>query len=188
MERTEKKSKLLVRDMVVIALFAALMSVCAWITIPIPGIPFTLQLFAVFAALLTLGGKRGTISIVVYILLGTVGVPVFSGFKGGPSVLLGLTGGYIVGFLFTGLVYWLITALAPKKIWIRLLSALAGLIVCYAFGTAWFIIVYMNQTGIIGVWSVLMMCVIPYIIPDLAKIGLAFALSQALKKALKGQI
>lgn len=68
-----------------------------------------------FAALCTLGGKKGTISIVVYILLGAVGAPVFAGFKGGLGVLTGMTGGYIVGFLFSGFVFWLVTALMKRK-------------------------------------------------------------------------
>lgn len=181
---TTKKS-LSIRDMVLIALFAALMAVCAWITIPIPNIPFTLQIFAVFAALFVLGGKRGTISIALYILLGAVGLPVFSGFGGGIGKLLGVTGGYIVGFLFSGLIYWLITSLIKTKaLWVEVVAAIAALIVCYAFGTVWFMVVYLQKTGAIGLWSVLMMCVIPYIIPDVVKISLAYALSRILKKAI----
>ena len=92
-EQKKNKMKLTILDMTQIAFFAALMAVCAWIVIPIPNIPFTLQVFAIFAALCTLGGKKGTISIVVYILLGAVGAPVFAGFKGGLGVLTGMTGG-----------------------------------------------------------------------------------------------
>lgn len=181
---TTNKKPLSIRDMVLIALFAALMAVCAWITIPIPNIPFTLQIFAVFAALFVLGGKKGTISIALYILLGAVGLPVFSGFSGGIGKLIGVTGGYIVGFLFSGLIYRLITSLVKTKaVWVEIVAAIAALIVCYAFGTVWFMVVYLNKTGAIGVWSVLMMCVIPYIIPDVVKISLAFGLSKILKKA-----
>ena len=91
-------------DLVYTALCAALIAVCSWISVP-AAVPFTLQTFAVFAALNLLGGKRGTTAVLVYILLGAVGLPVFSGFKGGPGVLLGTTGGYIIGFLFTGLLF-----------------------------------------------------------------------------------
>ncbi len=94
--------------MVQIALFAAIIAVCSWIQIPMT-VPFTMQTFAVFCALTTLGGKGGTISILIYIVLGAVGVPVFAGFTGGIGILFGTTGGYIIGFLFTGLLYWLIT-------------------------------------------------------------------------------
>lgn len=96
--------------MVQIALFAAIIAVCSWIQIPMT-VPFTMQTFAVFCALATLGGKGGTISILIYIVLGAVGVPVFAGFTGGIGILFGTTGGYIIGFLFTGLLYWLIIPL-----------------------------------------------------------------------------
>ena len=99
-----RRSSLLVQ----IALFAAIIAVCSWIQIPMT-VPFTMQTFAVFCALATLGGKGGTISVLIYIVLGAVGVPVFAGFTGGVGILFGTTGGYIIGFLFTGLLYWLIT-------------------------------------------------------------------------------
>ena len=81
------------------ALTAAIIAVCAWITVPGP-VPFTMQTFGVFLALRLLGGKRGSISVALYILLGAAGLPVFSGFKAGIGVLIGPTGGYILGFIF----------------------------------------------------------------------------------------
>lgn len=89
-----------------VALMAALMAVCAWITIPVGPVPFTMQTFAVFAALGLLGGKRGTLAVVVYLLLGLVGLPVFAGFSSGAAALLGPTGGFLLGFLASALVYW----------------------------------------------------------------------------------
>ena len=108
--------KLTVRDLVLCALMAALLAVCAWISFPVLEIAYTLQTFGVFFALLVLGGARGTLAILVYILLGAVGLPVFTGFRGGIDALLGVTGGYILGFLFTGLVYWLVTGLLGRKL------------------------------------------------------------------------
>lgn len=93
-----------VRDLVYVGVFAALLAIFSWISIPTV-VPFTLQTFGVFLALTVLGGKRGTLAILVYILLGAMGLPVFSGFTGGFGRLLGTTGGYIVGFLATGLLY-----------------------------------------------------------------------------------
>ena len=119
-----------IRNMVLSALFAALLAVCAWISIPAGDVAFTLQTFGVFLTLLLLGGKRGTVSISVYLLLGAVGLPVFSGFRGGIGTLLGVTGGYMVGFLFTCLVYWLITSVAGSSKKIQLTALLAGLAVC----------------------------------------------------------
>ena len=92
-------------DLVLIALFAALMALCAWVTVPY-AVPFTMQTFGVFLALLLLGGKRGTICMAVYLLLGAVGLPVFSGFRGGVGALVGSTGGYLVGFIVSALLMW----------------------------------------------------------------------------------
>lgn len=110
-----KKMKTL--DMVYIALFACLMAICAWISIP-GQIPFTLQTMGVFLAVGLLGGKRGTVAVLVYILMGAVGLPVFSGFAGGLGKLLGMTGGYIVGFLVSALLMWAMEALFGSKKWV----------------------------------------------------------------------
>lgn len=170
--------------MVYVALFAVLMAVCSWISIP-AAVPFTMQTFGVFLAVAVLGGKRGTLAILVYLLLGAVGAPVFAGFSGGISALVGSTGGYIIGFLFLALVMWLMERLLGKKIWVLAVSMVLGLVVCYAFGTAWFMVVYARTTGAIGLWTALGWCVFPYIIPDLAKIALALMLSKRLAAVLK---
>ena len=90
-----------VRDLTRVALMTAILAVCGWITIPLPEpmVPFTLQTFGVFLCLLLLGGRDGTLAIAAYLLLGAVGAPVFSSFRGGLGVLLGSTGGYLTGFL-----------------------------------------------------------------------------------------
>ncbi len=173
------------RRMVLSSLFAGLMAICAWINIPVLEIAFTLQLFAIFLALGVLGGKWGTISVLIYLLLGAVGLPVFAGFKGGLASLLGVTGGYIIGFLASGAVYWLITALLGDKPWVRLAGMIAGLLACYAFGSAWFMVLYIQKGNAITLGAVLMICVVPYLIPDACKLGLAFVLSGRLKKHLK---
>lgn len=170
--------------MAYIAIFAVVMAVCSWISIPTM-IPFTLQTFAVFLAVGVLGGKRGTLAVLVYILLGAVGVPVFAGFQGGLGILLGTTGGYIIGFLFTALLMWLMEALLGRKLWVLAVSMVLGLIVCYAFGTAWFMVVYARNSGAVGLGTALSWCVIPYIIPDLVKIALALLLSRRLNTVLK---
>lgn len=178
-------SKWKVRDLTLIALFAAIIAVCAWITIPLPGVPFTLQVFGIFAALCMLGGKRGTICIALYILLGAVGLPVFSGFQGGFGVLLGTTGGYIAGFLLSGLTFWVLSALFKREEpWFLAGLCVLSLLVCYAFGTAWFMIVYLQKTGPISLGVVLWKCVIRFIPFDLAKIGLAVTISHIIKKRI----
>ena len=172
--------RLTVKDMALCALFAALIAVCSWISIP-AAVPFTLQTFAVFAAVLLLGGKRGSLAVAVYLLLGAVGLPVFSGFKGGVGALLGPTGGYILGFLISALLIWAVTARFGERLGVLVAALLLGLAVCYAFGTAWFVVVYSRARGPISVGSALGMCVVPFILPDLCKIALALLLSNRLK-------
>ena len=168
-------------DIVYIAVFAVIMAICSWISIPTT-VPFTLQTFGGFIAVGILGGKRGTLAVLVYIILGAIGVPVFSGFTGGVGILAGTTGGYIIGFLFSALVMWLMEKIPGKRSVIQVISMIVGLIVCYAFGTAWFMIVYSRANGAVGLAAVLGWCVIPFIIPDLVKIAFAYVLSRKLKK------
>lgn len=181
---TATKQRMKTLDMVYIALFAVLMAICSWISIPTV-VPFTLQTFAVFLAVGVLGGKRGSTAVLVYILLGAIGIPVFAGFQGGLNVILGNTGGYIIGFIFSALVMWAMERLLGKKLWVLGLSMVLGLIVCYAIGTVWFMVVYTKNTGAVGLAAVLGWCVIPFIIPDLIKIALALGLSKTLTKVIK---
>jgi len=171
------------RDMAYIGLFAVLITVCSWLSIPTT-VPFTLQTFAVFCAVGLLGGKRGTISVLVYLLLGAVGLPVFSGFRGGFGALLGATGGYIAGFFFCAAVYWAVTELFGTKTRVVFPAMLAGLVTLYAFGTAWFMFVYARTTGEIGLRTALAWCVLPFIIPDLLKAALAVMVMKRLSKYL----
>lgn len=181
---TAVSAKMKTVDMAYIAMFAVLIAVCSWIHIPAT-VPFTLQTFGVFLAVGVLGGKRGTLAVLVYLLLGTVGLPVFAGFSGGIGCLLGSTGGYIIGFLFSALVMWAIERLLGRTQWVLALSMVLGLLVCYAFGTVWFMRVYANSTGPIGILTALGWCVFPYIIPDLLKIALALMISKRLAAAIK---
>ena len=174
-------SKFRVVDLTYMAVGAALTAVCSWISIP-STVPFTLQTFAVFCVLSLLGGKRGTVSIVIYILLGAVGMPVFAGFTGGIGILLGTTGGYIIGFIFMGLLFWLAEHFFGNALPVRIVSMLAGLLVCYAFGTGWFLWVYARQSGAIGIGTALSWCVLPFILPDLAKMALAVGIAGRVKK------
>ena len=178
---TSTKMKTLV--MAYIGLFAVVIAICSWISIPTV-VPFTLQTFAVFLAVAVLGGKRGTLSVIVYVLLGAVGLPVFSGFKGGIGVLLNTTGGYIIGFIFSALLMWAFEKAFGKKAWALILSMILALALCYAFGTIWFMIVYANNVGAVGLSAVLGWCVIPFVIPDLIKIALAFILSIRISRSV----
>ena len=171
-------------DVVYIGIFAAILTICSWISIPMT-VPFTLQTFGVFMAVGVLGGKRGALCVLVYLLLGAIGLPVFAQFTGGAGVLLGSTGGYLIGFVFSALVMWAIEKAAGRSSIVRILSMLAGPLVCYAFGTIWFIRVYGQANGPVGIGTVLSWCVIPFIVPDLCKIALAYILAPRIRKAVR---
>ena len=184
MENTAAAKKIGTLDLVYIAVGAALLAVCAWISIPLT-VPFTMQTFGVFFVLSALGGKRGTCSILVYILLGAIGVPVFAQFSSGLGILLGNTGGYILGFLLTGAIYIVMTKLRGEKLPVRIAALVLGLAVCYAFATAWFMYLYTKANGAVTLGTVLSWCVIPFVIPDLVKLALAVVISLRLKPVIK---
>ena len=165
------------------ALAAALMALCSWISLP-TAVPFTLQTFALFLTLGVLGGRLGALAVGVYLLLGAVGLPVFAGFSGGLGALLGATGGYLLGFLLTALTVWGAERLWGRSAPVFLASSLAGLGLCYLFGTVWFAAVYASSSGPVGLAAVLGWCVAPFVLPDLAKLALALALRRRLSAAL----
>lgn len=172
------------RDMAQAALFAVVIAVCAWISVP-TAVPFTMQTFGVFLAMGVLGGKRGTLAVCVYLLLGLAGVPVFAGGTAGVGVLMGATGGYLLAWMFAGLVVWGMEAALGRKTWVLALSLLLGLAACYALGTAWFMAVYARQTGPIGVGTALTWCVLPFLVPDLLKLALALLAQKRLVRFVR---
>ena len=172
-----------VYKMALCGLFAAITAVCSWITIPTT-VPFTLQTFAIFCTLGALGGQLGTISVLVYLLVGLAGVPVFAGFSSGLPALMTPSGGYLIGFLFTALAYWGITTVFGNKLLVTIIAMAAGLLVCYTFGTAWFVLVY-SRTEPVGILTALSWCVFPFIIPDGLKIALAIVISSRVRRFTK---
>lgn len=187
-EIKEKKSNRQINqhvlDLVYIAMFTAIITVCSQIQIPTE-VPFTLQTLGIFAAGGLLGWKRGTLSVLLYILLGLIGIPVFAGFSGGIAVLLGPTGGYIIGFIFTALVVGFMCDKLGRKIWVVTLSSVLGLLVCYAFGTGWFMYVYNSSNEPIGLMTALLWCVVPYLLFDAAKIACVTILVNRLDKVIQ---
>lgn len=167
------------REMVLIAMFSAVMAVCSWISVPTT-IPFTLQTFGVFSTMSILGGKKGFFSILVYILLGAVGMPVFSGFSAGISALTSYSGGYIWGFVFLALIYWFAEKISGRKIIVQVISLIIGMAVCYLCGTLWFMYVT-KSTFIYGLSA----CVAPYVLFDALKMVCAIGISLRVKKYVK---
>ena len=170
------------RRMAYIAVMTVVLCICAWITVPFT-VPFTMQTFGVFAALLLLGGRDGTAAIGLYLFLGIVGLPVFSGFSGGVDRLFGPTGGYLIGFLFTGLAHMLAEPLIGKQKYPARIALLgAEYTLCYLVGTLWFMVVYGYRGEPIGFFAALGLCVLPYVLPDLVKIILAELIARRIKK------
>ncbi len=172
-------SKISVRDITKIALMTALTAVCSWITVPYT-VPFTMQTFAVFFALEFIGGKNGTISFMLYIALGALGVPVFSGFNGGVGHLFGATGGYLLGFAFSCLIFILFEDASHKGRAIHITALALCIASCYICGTLWYSVY--TGTPLAPSFTV---CVLPYVLPDVLKIALAYFLSLKLRKAIK---
>lgn len=184
---TKKKSKgkSALLDLVYIAMFTALISVCSQISIPLGPVPFTLQTMAVYIAAAMLGWKRGTISVLVYVLIGLVGVPVFAGFSGGFSSVVTPSFGYIIGFVLTALAVGLSSKFFGNKLVPLIVSMIIGLLLCYIVGTIWFMVVYNVTNQYIDLGLALSWCVVPFIIPDMAKIAVAAILVNRLDKIVK---
>ena len=173
--------------MALCGLFAALMAICSLISIPLgfTPVPVNLATLGVFLAGGLLGKKYGTISIGVYVLLGAVGVPVFAGFRGGLSVLVGPTGGYIIGYIAAAFLVGLLTELlvpkagrsAGREILACIIAMIIGLFACYLLGTLWFMI--STHTG---VWAALVSCVFPFLPGDALKIAAGTILTQKLRR------
>ena len=172
------------KDMVITALMAALLCLLAPNVIPMAPIPLSLATFAVYLAGAVLGAKRGTAAVALYLLIGMVGIPVFSGYTGGFHKLAGPTGGYLVGYLLCAC----ITGLGikpgenpPARKWPLPVMMVLGTIALYALGTAWFMIQSGNTLA-----ASLSMCVLPFLPGDAAKIAAATLLARPLRRAIYG--
>lgn len=187
------KNRAFIYDLVLISVSAALITICSWISIPLGPVPFTLQTLGILAVMLTAGGRRGTIAILVYLALGAVGAPVFAGFKGGIMSFIGPTGGFLIGFILAALVYWLLEKLilkrlmtTPVKTWIfGMLGFIVFEIIMYIAGVIWFMTVYAAQTGPVGLATVMTWCVIPFIIPDIVKMAAAVLIGERASKLIR---
>ncbi|SKA61256.1 biotin transport system substrate-specific component [Eubacterium uniforme] len=175
-----EKRLLTTREMTLIAMFAAVITVCSFIRIPLGSIPFTMQTFAVFTVIGILGIKRGVITVVLYELLGLVGLPVFGG-KGGLSVITGPTGGYITGFILSVLIAGsIIKYVNVNGIWFKrivmFIALLLGDAACFIIGTFQFMQVSGNTLN-----TSMKFCVTPFIIPDIVKMILAIVIIERIK-------
>jgi biotin transport system substrate-specific component len=175
-----RSSSLHIRRLVLCALFAALTAVCSQLQIPLPMVPINLALFAVHLSGALLGPAYGFLSMAIYVLLGAAGLPVFTGLAGGMGVLLGKTGGYILGYCFCAAFVGLWSRRTGHG-FVSLCAGMAlGLCLCYLFGTLWF----MRLSGL-GLYASLGYCVLPFLPGDAVKIALAALLARRLEKPMK---
>ena len=168
-----------IRMQVLCALFAAVCAVCSQLTIPIQSVPITLGTFGVLMAGGFLGKRYGLLALLIYLILGAAGVPVFSMMRAGISVLAGPSGGFILGFAPMAFVVGLVSEKLGHTFKSMLVATLAGTAVCYVMGIGWF----MFLTGT-GMWSAMVMCMFPFLPGDLAKIILASFLVAKYRKTL----
>lgn len=168
--------------LVLCAFFAALTSVCAQIQIPLAMVPINLALFAVYMAGILLGARYGSLSMLLYVLIGAVGIPVFAGLNGGIGILVGKTGGYIIGYIIAAFLVGFLSNRFKYKFITLLVAMIIGTISCYFIGTLWFMFVTK-----INLWASLMYCVFPFILGDFIKMILAASLTIKLKKPLRSK-
>lgn len=162
--------------MAVTALMTAVTCILAPLSIPIGPVPISLTNFAIYLSLYLLDWKKGTISYILYLLLGLVGLPVFSGFTGGIGKLAGPTGGYIIGFIPMAIIAGIVIDKYTEKWLLCLLAMIVGTIVCYALGTAW-----LAYEAKMDMMAALWAGVIPFIPGDLVKMALAILIAPKIR-------
>ncbi|MFI3213099.1 MAG: biotin transporter BioY [Eubacteriales bacterium] len=179
MECVKENQKMSISTIAIIGVMTAVTCVLGPLSVPIGVVPISLTNFAVYCSVIILGGKRGTISCLVYLLMGLVGVPVFSGFTSGPAKLFGPTGGYLIGFIFTALILGWFVDRYTGKVALYIVGMVIGTIVLYAMGTAW-LAYQMEMTIEAALWA----GVIPFILGDIGKIVVAAIIAPMIRKQL----
>ncbi len=169
-----------VRALCTTALFATLLAVGAWITLPLGIPPYTMQSFVLYCTLWLLPFRQSFAAVALYLLMGAVGLPVFAGFQGGFGVLLGPTSGYLLGFLLMPLVM-LAAKPTPAS---RILFCALGTLGCYLFGTAWYVFAY-GECSTAGFAAAMVQCVLPFLLPDAAKLALASIVCKRLEPRIR---
>ncbi len=167
------------KELVWVALMAALICIAAPLAVPVGAIPITLATFAVYLAGALLGMKRGALAVAVYLLLGLAGLPVFSGFNGGVAPLAGPTGGYLIGYLPCAAAAGFVVERGGARRWTVPAGMIVGTAACYALGTAWFM--FQSDTPLAGALAA---CVLPFLPGDAIKIAAASALAFVLRVRL----
>ena len=170
-----------IRNMALIAVMTALMCIFGPMSIPIGAVPFSLTPLLVYLAAYILGMRNGTVAYLVYLLIGFVGVPVMSGYSGGPAKILGPTGGYLMAFILMALMTGFVVERFYRNIPLQAVVMFVALIICCAAGTAWFV----GQTKM-ALSKALAVCVYPFVPLDCIKLGLAIIIGRPVRERLHG--
>ena len=179
-----EKNILKLKNSILIALFSVIILICSRIAIPTV-IPFTLQSLGVFLTLGILGGKKGCISLLLYLTMGLIGIPISATGEAGFGLFLGPTAGYLIGWILCGIIFWIFESRMGNSKKTRLVFLSIGTIICYITGTVWFISVYAIDNTSIGIWAALCYCVFPFIIFDAIKLIIANIIADKLHKKIK---
>jgi len=176
----EKNKKISTTTMAVVALMTAVLCVLAPFSIPVGPIPISLATLGLYLAVIILGRKRAVTVCLLYLLIGFIGLPVYSGFSGGPAKLLGPTGGYLIGYVFLTYIAGIIVDKFPKNHWLCLLGLVIGTVVCYIWGTGW--MAYQMKLAFV---EAIMIGVVPFLVGDVIKIATAVWIGQMIKKQIR---
>ncbi len=167
-------------QMVLIGLMAAVTCILAPLSILLPGgVPLSFTNLVIYLTVFLLGWKKGTISYLIYMLIGLVGLPVFSNFTGGFAKLAGPTGGYIIGFIFMAIIGGYFAEKFGRKIYMFIIGMVIGTAITYGFGTAWFIVI-----NPMPIKAALASCVMPFLLGDAIKMAIVSIVGPIIYKAL----
>jgi biotin transport system substrate-specific component len=175
----EKIQKINTRKLTLVGVMAAVACILGPLSLPIGVVPISLTNLVIYFAIYVLGGKRGTLSYIVYLFIGLVGLPVFSGFSGGFPKLFGPTGGYLIGFIFMAFISGIFIDKFSNKIYMCFLGMILGTIATYIFGTAW-----LAYQAHLTFNAALAVGVLPFIPGDIVKMIIASFLGPQIRKRL----
>lgn len=170
------------RESALVGLMAAVLCILGPLAVPLPfsPVPVSVTNMVLYIIIYVLGMHRGCVSYLIYLLMGLIGLPVFSAFTGGPGKLLGPTGGYLLGFVLMVLVSGWFIDRWYQVIGLCILGMALGMVLCYLFGTLW--LTWQSQLTFTGAFTV---GVLPFILGDMIKIIIAALCGPQIRKRLR---
>ena len=173
------QKKMSIHHMAIIAVMAAVISILGPLSIPIGVVPISFTNLAIYLSLYVIGMEKGTISYIIYLLIGFVGIPVFSNFTGGPSKIVGPTGGYLIGFIIMSLIAGFIIDKFIEQWYLCFVGMLLGTVVCYVIGTVW-----LSLVANLTIRAAISAGVIPFVPGDIIKILIAAFIGPQIRKRI----